>query len=129
MIWTRENIAWLAGLFEGEGSLSCRRVQTEKRGHGRAPWALDVSMCNEDVLRRAHVISGVGNLHGPYDNGEGHKPYWKWTTTKRAHVFALLVALWPWLGERRRAKACEALRDLPPVGYPLRGRTWHEARE
>ena len=84
-------------------------------------------MTDEDVIQRAHAIAGFGNVGGPYCRGD-RKPYWTLAVTRRAWVFALVVAMWPWLGERRRATVREALAELPPVGYYLRGDAWVKAR-
>jgi hypothetical protein len=97
--WTRENLAWVAGLFEGEGCI----------GHNRktGQWQLIVASTDEDVLQRAHMLTGVGTLRGPIDRG--HKPHWIWNVTSRAQVYALLAALYPWFGKRRQARVIECL--------------------
>ena len=109
--WTRENLAWLAGLFEGEGCISTHQGKT-----GRAYWILQIQMTDEDVVRRAAEVAGAGMVTGPYSSRrENRKPQWAWRACKRGDVYALLVALWPWLRTRRRARAREALLALPPV--------------
>ena len=118
MRWKREDLAWAAGLIEGEGCIYSSMRSTGVRG-GRAVWHLTVQMTDEDVLRRLAAVIGLGNVCGPYKNkGDGkkaYKPIWSWTVSSRTHVYAVLVALWPWLGARRREKVREALAALPPV--------------
>lgn len=115
--WTRENLAWAAGLFEGEGSIGRHNL---KRG-GRPQWRMTMASTDEDVLRRFHEIVGVGHISGPYcHKNPKHKPYWQWCNIRRAWVFALLVAFWPWLCMRRREKAAQAIQELPPVSEKVR---------
>lgn len=103
--WTRENLAWLAGLLEGEGSFMLAK--------GRLP-ALRVGMTDEDVIRHAHSIAGVGQVSGPFhkrraDGGGFYKDIWVWYCGNQYHSYALMVALLPWLGERRRNQIQKAI--------------------
>jgi hypothetical protein len=97
----REEIAWAAGVFEGEGSFTMS-------GHRRNSHTATVSMCDEDVVRRFYKAVGIGYVNGPYQNsGINRKPYYRWQTARFEHVQALVAMLWPWLGQRRRARAKE----------------------
>ena len=105
--WTRENIAWLAGLFEGEGC-----IQIDKHG-----FYLTINMTDEDVLRRVQKITDSGSVTGPMFRSKNHKPLWKWKVRWASESYALLVAIWPYLLSRRQTKATEALKRfaaLPP---------------
>lgn len=100
--------AWLAGLFEGEGTIVS--VENESRLHGRAV-ALRIKMCDEDVVRRAQLIAGVGRVYGPYHNGNPkHSQQWVWVVSTQAGVVKTLENLRPYLGERRGARADEILK-------------------
>ena len=90
--WSRENLAWLAGLLEGEGSFQFRNGRSLR---------IQVAMTDEDVVRRAHQVTGGGNVSGPYVRGE-YKPQWLFTVTRSLDAYALMVALLPWMGARRR---------------------------
>lgn len=90
-------VAWLAGLVEGEGSFHLHR--------GRRP-RLQVSMTDEDVIRKAHAMVGVGSVGGPYQSEGKRKAYWQWNVYG-AEVIELLL---PHLGLRRAARAQEVLR-------------------
>ncbi len=72
-----------------------------------------MNMTDEDVVRQAALIAGVGRVNGPYEyNDKKHpnnKPFWKWTVTVSEHSYALMVAVYPWMGSRRRAKIREVL--------------------
>lgn len=95
-------LAWAAGLFEGEGCITIAR--------GRYP-RLVVRMNDEDVIRKLHRIVGVGSVVCD-DSPSMPKPQWRWGCYRAAHVRELLEQMLPHLGERRRDKANEALELL-----------------
>lgn len=95
---TDVEIAWFAGIFEGEGCIATTR--------SKYPW-LQVAMSDEDVIRRLHSVSGCGTVRA-LATRPGYKPMWEWRAGKRTDVARLLCAMAPLLGERRRAKALEA---------------------
>jgi hypothetical protein len=99
------DVAWAAGLFEGEG---CIRMY---RADGKTP-QLYLSMADEDVVRRFHHVVGCGRVYGPYGpyaHSGGTKPQWAWVVGSCEKVQALIAQWWPWLGRRRRIKAREVL--------------------
>lgn len=97
--WTRENVAWLAGLYEGEGC-----VVAPPSGGIRAK----ISMGDRDILERYCTLSGA-TLTGPHPAcGVGTQPYWMATINGRA-AYALLAAIFDWLGNRRRAQVTKAI--------------------
>ena len=96
--WTRENIAWAAGLFEGEGCISS----------GRAGIRLSLGMTDKDVVEKFLSIVGVGTIGKP-TSLPNRKPCWYWVLYKVEHSQAVLAALWPFLGQRRRARAVELI--------------------
>jgi hypothetical protein len=101
-----EEVAWAAGLFEGEG---CIHLMKRSSKNGKA--ALTLSMADQDVVHRFSRILGVGNLRGPYTQAPGShwKPMWTWEAGKRREVQSVLNRVLPFLGERRLAKAREVL--------------------
>jgi hypothetical protein len=121
------DVAWAAGLFEGEGSV----IMTSARV-GKTP-KLALSMTDEDVVRRFYQKVGLGHVNGPYIRTDGTKPQWAWNVTSFEKVQALIAQWWPWLGSRRRARATEVLlaarlapikaahRMRCPQGHPYSG--------
>ena len=99
-------IAWAAGLFEGEGTIT-----SAKRPNGKRHLRLALGSTDEDVVRRFHAAVGVGSVGGPYGPYvEGRKPHWQWHSACRKANQALDLLL-PHLGERRVARA-EEVRSL-----------------
>lgn len=117
----REDVAWAAGLFEGEGSFSFARPGN---GHiyGRA--AATIAMTDDDVMRRFASIVGLGKVNGPRARREPErKPMYWWSVTSFEQVQAVLAMFWPWLSERRRSQALHALRSFE-AGQRVKRRYW-----
>jgi len=92
-------LAWAAGLYDGEGSCSAylpKRRKTYRRqmavsqggDPGKPPLVL---------LGFRNAVGGVGNITGPY---RGYLFYWK--TTRIQVIDAIATALWPFLGQEKR---------------------------
>jgi hypothetical protein len=102
-----EERAWLAGIFEGEGSFSGKFENG--RGKGRTVRA-KLGMSDRDTVEKFHRLIGIGNVSGPYLDSKGiSKPMWVWCVGSFELFQQTVCYLWPWLGERRRAKATELL--------------------
>jgi hypothetical protein len=87
------DVAWAAGLFEGEGS-----VYAENQS-GRRYLRFCLSSTDEDVIRRFAEIVGVGKVYGPYAGTNKVRFDWRTKNAADAHDVAALLA--PWLGRRR----------------------------
>lgn len=101
------DIAWLAGLFEGEGA-----IIFSKRDNGVR---IQINSTDHDVLVRAKDKTGCGFIYGPFDNGPNCKPLWHWQVQYAPDVARLLLAIGPMLCERRLARAGEAAERLARV--------------
>jgi hypothetical protein len=104
-------IAWAAGLFEGEGSITWPRGEWDVR--------LQVKTTDQDVADRLLTILG-GRVNGPYQyNVEGRparKPFWVWMVNGPM-VYDVARLLEPWMCKRRRARMEEVgLFDSTPEG-------------
>ena len=119
---TEAQIAWAAGLFEGEGCIYLS--PPSKRGQAKR---LTVAMTDRDVLDRFAAIVGVGGIR-PHPVRGNRKPCWAWNANRWEDVVYVLDLLMPHFGERRTAKALEILAH-PPIrngqtcakGHPLDG--------
>lgn len=73
-------------------------------------------MCDEDVIRRAHEIAGVGHVYkGALTTGG--KRVWIWRVLRYEDTGPLLKRMLPHLGERRSRTAHDALnawKENPP---------------
>jgi len=103
---SREDLAWVTGLYEGEGCCSVR-VHKPDGGYYPGP-AIQINMTDEDILRRAQEITGMGSVTGPRARPP-HKPLWTWSIGAFEQVQALIAMMWPMLGIRRKLQAKAAL--------------------
>ena len=112
---TRE-LAWAAGLFEGEG---CITINPFKTMPTRSPVpVLILSMTDEDSVRRFHrAVGGLGSIRvlrqaddSRYASGLRQRQ-WTWQTSCHQRVQAVIAMLWFGLGERRRSRAIEVLKE------------------
>lgn len=102
---TDAEIAWAAGLFEGEG---CFRFTGPRVGKSRVAM-LTIQMTDRDTMKRFRDAVDAGRLRGPQDRGPGRKPIYAVDIAAREDVQRIIGAFLPWLGERRAAKARELL--------------------
>jgi hypothetical protein len=89
------DVAWAAGLFEGEGCISV------KRQGGRAYLVIALVTTDLDVMERFHAIVGVGHVN--QRPVRGHKMQWQWHAHS-ADARAVTTLFLPYLGERRLAR-------------------------
>lgn len=105
-------VAWAAGVFEGEGSIGLAN-----RGETRSPTpVLRMNMTDRDVLERFYAIVGFGKVYGPYQYGTAkRKPMFCWQSGGWFYARALFDAFAEHLGERRTARFGEVLAQEPTV--------------
>jgi hypothetical protein len=96
--------AWATGVFEGEGCITA----CGDTGKSKTP-SLHIDMTDEDVLRRVMIIFG-GNVTGPTYRAD-FKPMYHWRLSGIKPVQAVLRRMWPYLCERRRARAAEMIAE------------------
>lgn len=132
----RTDIAWAAGLFEGEGTIGS--YSSGRNGAGQSITAhLRLGMTDRDVVERFAQVVGFGAIHVRPPGTNGHKAIFAWQAYGFEKAQALTAMFWPWLGERRRAKARETIiatratqamgkRPCCPQGHPYSETLWLE---
>ena len=111
---SREELAWAAGFFDGEGHIRFSNNIRPSRPHSHSPEVLvETSQagidCPDVLTRFRAAIGGLCKIDGPRSNGEGHLPIWNTRTSRFEHSQAIIAMLWPWLGSVKRAAAQKAL--------------------
>jgi hypothetical protein len=103
----REELAWAAGFFDGEGCFS----YTERAGYGVAT----IGQTDMRALERFRCAVGVGKIYGPYDyrypGRMSKRPWWNYRAHRREHVQAIVTMLWFKLGPIKREQALTVLRS------------------
>jgi hypothetical protein len=95
------DIAWLAGLLEGEGTFFTIKKQFAPR--------LALSMTDEDVVRRAAALVGSPSVHARLKREkEHHKTQFVMTLTGHRAV-GVMMTVFGFMGARRQKKIKEVL--------------------
>ena len=103
-----ENIAYLAGLFDGEGSIYyAKRIEKKKKHKGKGyrtsisqRISMEVTMTDESVIRWMHEVLGVGTVNkkprkGRRKDGTKYLMQWKWRCTFR-DAYYVCKLFWPY---------------------------------
>ena len=97
----QNDIAYMAGLFDGEGSVSYYQRKEKRKDKKKAYnfWIIrcEMSMTDEYVMKWFHETLGFGSLRKrlPIKSWKGKKIQWRWGCSHReALIFAKL--LWPY---------------------------------
>lgn len=99
-------VAWAAGIFEGEGCVYVLRRR------GRADRVvLAVAMTDLDVIERLRDVFGCGSISSERRR-DGRKPIYRWNTSARGDVERVLALITPWLMSRRQARIAEAVAEV-----------------
>lgn len=127
-------IAWAAGIIEGEGSIQAAvRARRGSNGEPLLYVRVRVVMTDRDILERLFSIFG-GRPVVAYANtqGLGTKQLYRWEMSTRSGTLTVCDQIYGWMGERRRGQI-DRLRALaaanPPVSTEERmRRTWASRR-
>ena len=125
----RVELAWLAGILEGEGYFSLTLNNKTKDRPGRHYARLTVTMTDKDVIECIYAITGFGTIHTYPPYQPNRKRTYTWRVSKWEDLYPLLRRLRPFMGERRRARIDEMLtfeRENPRKG---RGRWRQDATQ
>jgi hypothetical protein len=99
-------LAWLAGLIEGEGCIYRKKSYRRREGATRA--GITIKMTDEDVVARATGLMNVGSYQRRPPRQPEHKPAFI-VTIEGPKAEDIMRLIRPWMGERRRSKIDEVL--------------------
>ena len=104
----REELAWAAGFYDGEGCTTLRHHQTRP---GRRPVVrLSIKQVERGPLDRfREAVGGIGAVYGPYLHGLRQDGSRKWIYTYSTSTWresqAVIAMLWTFLSEPKREQA------------------------
>ena len=94
--------AYIAGLFDGEGSIDFTKRKEKKRSgiYDCRRVSMEVTMTDQSVIRWMHEVLGVGTVvkkprKGLRKNGTKYLMQWRWRCTFRDAYYVCRV-LWPY---------------------------------
>ena len=107
MTITNEQAAYIAGLFDGEGSIYFAKRPEKKKKHKGSGYrtsisqriSMEITMTDKSVLKWVHEVLGVGTLNkkprkGLRKDGTKFLMQYKWRCTFR-DAFYVCCILWP----------------------------------
>ena len=107
MTITNEQAAYIAGLFDGEGSIYFAKRPEKKKKHKGPGYrtsisqriSMEITMTDQSVLKWVHEVLGVGTLNkkprkGLRKDGTKFLMQYKWRCTFR-DAFYVCCILWP----------------------------------
>jgi LAGLIDADG endonuclease len=109
-------LAWLAGLLEGEGAFMLQHVPASSTQRARLRVKIALHMTDRDVVERVASIVGLGNVTWRCRQQEHHKDTYFWQVSSLANVVQLMKLLRPYMGERRCAQIDTCLEAVEAAG-------------
>lgn len=102
-------IAWAAGLFDGEGCFSVGRGR-----YGLTYARASLTSTDRDIAERFQEAMGCGTIivHKP---GPPRKPQYRWRTNSRADFNRVAALLRPYLCSRRAERLAEVEAETSPT--------------
>ena len=93
-------IAYLAGLFDGEGHIQYKQYMRQRKNNEKPypTWSIrmEMSMTDESIIRYTHEVLGVGTVN-KRKNGRGslgRKQQWRWQCGYR-DAYQVCILFWP----------------------------------
>src|SRR5438034_795320 len=99
---TDPEIAWCAGIFEGEGNIGSVRKAGPRHKERMTP-RLQFASTDLDVVEHFHRLMR-GKIRGPYQGRPNEKPYWRWDVNSWDELERVGSLMRPWFGLRRGAR-------------------------
>ena len=96
-----DTMAYIAGLFDGEGCVTCKQKPTKRKDRGGKiynQWYIrcEIAMTNRAVIEWIHEVLGFGwSAEKKYHTKPKYKKQWRWCCGYRdALLFAKII--WPY---------------------------------
>lgn len=118
----REDLAWLAGFWDGEGCVTSMNTV-----HAKNYPVFTVSQAGgegKELCQRVARIAGVrASVSGPHTGRTGTSPAWKVRISGHERVQAVVAMCWPWLSRTKREQATRVLLAYRAIRPPKPRRT------
>jgi len=101
--FTREEIIWLAGLLEGEGSFQIL---------SQPQYRIELGMTDKDVVERAQKIMGGTMRVREQNQSEKWNTVYMLQNSRRLEVHEILCAILPFMGQRRQQRIQQLIEGI-----------------
>ena len=98
---TEAEAAYIAGLFDGEGTIAYKKYKEKKTNGTYDCWriSMEIAMTDQSVLSWVHESLGVGTItskkvNGKRVDGTSYLKQWRWRCTFRDAYYVCLL-IWP----------------------------------
>jgi hypothetical protein len=120
-----ERLAWLAGIIDGEGCVSYRKVQEyhtrDKKMYERVRWSIRIANTDSGILDAcSEVFEELGVHHTRYDDARTTrtgKLVYNLCVHRLRDVLRVAVAIEPYVQSKKRATIERMLSELPTRKY------------
>jgi hypothetical protein len=98
---TENDIAYFAGLFDGEGSVYFKKTKQVKHNrpgkpiHNVTVIRMEIAMTDKDTIKWCHDLFKCGHF-GERKVKEGYKRQWRWRVAHR-EALNVAIAIWPYV--------------------------------
>ncbi len=91
------DIAYIAGLFDGEGSVEYKQRWGKKGTKKYKVWRIimDIAMTDESVVKWVHEVLGVGSIMERPPRKPHYKKQWRWRCSFREALYVAKL-IWPY---------------------------------
>lgn len=89
-----EDAAWLAGFFDGEGSIFYY-IPSHLKHLGTKAYKLAIPNTHLQSLEKCKNITGAGRINTKYKETERNKAQWSWNVDARADIIEILRQIFP----------------------------------
>lgn len=110
------DLAWLAGLLEGEGTFVVHHEPARERRRASVVIRIAVHMTDRDVVERVRDIVGLGTVLRRPPSKPHHKETFRWAISAKAPTLKLMQTLRPHMGERRAAQIDRCIQAVAANG-------------
>jgi hypothetical protein len=103
-IMTAIEAAWLAGFFDGEGSISKSRVTNGHSLKEHTYWKLSIPNTSKEALKKVIRVTGIGKTSPRSKDKKHHKQLWLWQVHAVKEIQDIARQILPYVEIREKLK-------------------------
>ncbi len=101
------DLAWAAGFYDGEGSVSVTGSTLQYK-EGRTSICISVGQVNREPLDKLTDIFGIGEIYGPYARGGTSQPIYLYKVYGYVNVQYVIAQMWSYISSAKKAQVRKA---------------------